>query len=85
MFGMEASRPLERMNMELKKHWDEKHDIVEDMFVFMNCEERLFICRTCKKIYICSDNGEEIKVKEELPITLTNKETAEKLTWLPEF
>ena len=68
--------------MEFRQHWDKKHDIVEDMFVNENCEERLFICRTCRKIYICLDNGKEIKVKEELPITLTNKETAGKLTWL---
>ena len=76
--GVWSSMVLQK---ELKKHWDDKHDVVEDMLVYENCKERLFACRTCGKIIIVSDDSKDLKVIEELPIETSNKEVSKHLTW----
>lgn len=73
----------EKLKTLSKKCWDEGHGIYEDMIIYENCEERVFFCRDCKKVWICVENGKEFLVKEELPITVSNKTIGEKLTWLP--
>ena len=68
--------------IELSKDcWNNKHDVYEDMIINENCEERVFFCKTCKKIFVCIEENNKIFVKIELPISTTNKEVSKYLTW----
>lgn len=65
-----------------KECWEKGHEVYEDMIIYENCKERVFFCKDCRKIFICVEDGEQILVKETLPIETSNKEIASRLNWL---
>ena len=62
--------------------WTQKHKVYEDMLICEHCEERVFFCHDCKKLWLCVEKDNEIFVKEELPISISTKDLAKKLHWM---
>jgi len=64
-----------------KECWDKGHEVYEDMLVYEWCKERVFFCKDCKKVWVCIEDGDKFLVKNEFPITISNKELSQYLTW----